>query len=230
MNKYIILAVILSLALCAQGKAILTSNRDNTIFSPLNNTQLTLLDNGNVVFSYLRQALWTTHTAGKGVAPYQLVLQENGNLELIDSTATVLWSSNSASAAACAPFTLVVGDLSLSINDCQGKSIWDADVKVKGSSPLHSQKRNSNACYGYVTSCTSEAGFSSTQMATLVGYIQTATSINAVYSDFSNYVGNVKVTIFQSTGSYYFYSEWVDLAACSCTISGTTYYYTVVIQ
>ena len=39
---------------------------------------------------------WTSNTAGKGVAPYLLNMQKDGNLVLSDSTKATMWESGTA--------------------------------------------------------------------------------------------------------------------------------------
>jgi hypothetical protein len=48
-------------------------------------------DGNLVIYNKNNQAIWSSGTNGKGVAPYQLVMTSD-NVNLVDSKSTVLWS------------------------------------------------------------------------------------------------------------------------------------------
>jgi len=121
------------------GDTLISNKEVNTLFSspytlltsPLYKTALYVLEDGEVILSDLTtgKVLWTTGTAGvKGVAPYTLKMQHDGNLVLADSKATVFWSTNTANAGSCAPYKLRLRDNTspLNIVDCNGTPVWTA--------------------------------------------------------------------------------------------------------
>ncbi len=44
-----------------------------------------------------------TRTAGQGAAPYKLVVQEDGNVEILDAANTPLWATHTGVQAGTAP-------------------------------------------------------------------------------------------------------------------------------
>jgi hypothetical protein len=113
----------------SDGTRQITSNPTEILYSPSGNTKLTVQDDGNVVLSDNGRAVWSTNTAGiNGAAPYKLIMQSNGNLELQDSTSRVFWASKTVNLAnMCAPYKLKLRDVhSLKIVDCNDTPIWSA--------------------------------------------------------------------------------------------------------
>jgi len=105
----------------------------NTILvSPSYQTSLTVTEDGNVVMANMEtgRVLWSTNTAGQGVAPYSFTLQENGNLELIDGNNQVLWQTNTANAAGgYAPYRLKLRDVEqLLLVDSNSSPLWVAKI------------------------------------------------------------------------------------------------------
>ena len=43
--------------------------------------------------------IWTTKTNGKGTGPYKMIMQDDGNLVLLDSLKAKLWESGLKNAA-----------------------------------------------------------------------------------------------------------------------------------
>jgi hypothetical protein len=70
--------------------------------------------NGNlVVYNSSHQPVWSSNTAGQGVAPYSWAMKDNGNLVLTDSTNRTLWSSKTAGQGT-PPFHFIIQ------SDCNG--------------------------------------------------------------------------------------------------------------
>jgi hypothetical protein len=42
----------------------------------------------------INQNVWMTRTAGQGAAPYRLVVEEDGNVMILDAGSTQLWATN----------------------------------------------------------------------------------------------------------------------------------------
>jgi len=77
------------------------------------------------------KTLWQSKTGGLGVAPYKLVLQPNGRLELSDSKNTVLWGS-SGYGKGTAPYKLLVLDTGIfSVSDKDDNNIWSSGTVSK---------------------------------------------------------------------------------------------------
>jgi hypothetical protein len=115
--------------LMSDGTRQITSNPTEILYSPSGNTNLTVQGDGNVVLYNNDRLVWSTKTAGiNGAAPYKLIMQSNGNLELQDNTSRVFWASNTVNLAnMCAPYKLKVRDInSLKIVDCNETPIWSA--------------------------------------------------------------------------------------------------------
>jgi len=113
--------------LISQEVSMLDSHTGSFLLSPSRTSQLTLKDDGNIVFSDVRtgHVHWQSNTAGiKGVAPYHLSLLNDGNLVLSDENNTVFWETNTAGKG-CAPYKLKVRDVvSLALVDCNGETLW----------------------------------------------------------------------------------------------------------
>lgn len=48
----------------------------------------------------LRQAVWASGTAGRGVPPFRLVVQDDGNVMLFDGADAALWGTNTGGTSA----------------------------------------------------------------------------------------------------------------------------------
>jgi hypothetical protein len=105
----------------------ISSDDGTQLASPSCGTQLTVLDDGNVVHSAVNngKTYWSSATAGLGgVAPFRLTMQNDGNLVLTDSQSTSLWSSETAGMG-CAPYSLKLRDpAKLTVVDCNGEPLW----------------------------------------------------------------------------------------------------------
>ncbi len=61
----------------------------------------TLQPNGNLVlnksgsFSNNDNIVWQSNTGGKGIAPYKLMVQDDGNMVIYDSTSKPIWATDS---------------------------------------------------------------------------------------------------------------------------------------
>lgn len=69
-----------------------------------NKYTLKLKTNGNLVLSYTPSSeskitLWESNTQNTGIAPFRLIMRKDGNLVIIDSTNSEIWSSNTNSAS-----------------------------------------------------------------------------------------------------------------------------------
>jgi hypothetical protein len=54
-----------------------------------------LQGDGNLVLKDVNgNPFWASNSAGKGIAPYQLVVQNSGNFIIVDSTNTAIFTSN----------------------------------------------------------------------------------------------------------------------------------------
>jgi len=230
MNHYIILSVILSLALCAHGSDSLISNADNVLLSTSslisahNNTQLIVLEDGNVILSHVKSGIviWSTNTQAKGVAPYQLVLQNNGNLELLDSTAQVLWASKTANSG-CAPYKLSVTNAA-DIEDCKGNVVWSA--VHRGLVSYMNKRTGNNPCYEVGTACADVVGMTSTQLVAVANIIQNYNDIGTIWSQVSGQLG--KTSVYFVVGGYEWYS-WFTYG-CTCTCNGVAGTFLIVHQ
>lgn len=47
----------------------------------------------------LRKAVWASGTAGRGVPPFRLVVQDDGNVVLFDGADAALWGTNTGGTA-----------------------------------------------------------------------------------------------------------------------------------
>jgi len=99
------------------------------LVSPLYYTKLSPQSDGNLVLSEISsgKALWSTNTAGRGIAPFSLVLGSDGNLQLKDSKNVVTWSSNTANKG-YPPYRLRLRDTptNLTIVDSNSTPLWAA--------------------------------------------------------------------------------------------------------
>jgi hypothetical protein len=121
-----------------QGPASLTST--SSIVSATNKVQLVVQGDGNVVLSAGSNVLWSTGTAGKGVAPYTLTIQDDGNLVLTDSHSSALWSSGTAGLG-YGPYRLKVRDTNqLLVVDRDSTPLWSYS---KGLIPIVKCTQNS---------------------------------------------------------------------------------------
>jgi len=104
----------------------LSSSPSSTLVSPSYNTKLTVQQDGDVVLADVNtgKIYWNTNTAGKGVAPFRLTLESDGNLVLSDSKSSTLWSSNTSDKG-FSPYRLKLKDIvSLRIVDSNSSPIW----------------------------------------------------------------------------------------------------------
>jgi len=116
------------------GESYISSANPQTIMvSPSRNTgsKLTIQNDGNLLLTDMatNTIRWTSNTAGiNGTAPYSLILQKSGNLEIVDSHNKVYWQTNTANIG-FAPYKLKLRDiLSLSVVDSNGTPIWSAKI------------------------------------------------------------------------------------------------------
>jgi len=115
----------------------------SSIITASHQAQLVVQGDGNVVFESIgasNKTLWSTNTAGKGVAPFKLTIQTDGNLVLVDSKSTTLWASNTAGLG-FAPYRLKVRDQNqLLVVDRDSTPLWSSD---KGLIPIVKCTQNS---------------------------------------------------------------------------------------
>jgi len=114
-----------------QGEGISSADKTSMV-SPSMTTQLVMQPDGNAVLSDISSGKihWSTQTAGQGVGPYRLSLNNAGSLVVTDSQSTVLWSSNTVNKGV-APYRLKLKDVvSLRIVDSNSEPLWDAPVSV----------------------------------------------------------------------------------------------------
>jgi len=114
--------------LFSNGESSISSAPTSVLVSPSLSTgsKLTIQDDGNLVLYNMndRTVTWSSGTAGKGSAPYRLLLRPDGNLVITDSKDQQTWQSNTANVG-CAPYKLKVRDVnSLKIVDCNETPIW----------------------------------------------------------------------------------------------------------
>jgi len=112
----------------SDGKNSISSSPATQIVTPACAAKLAISGDGNAVLSDVSngKVYWSSDTAGKGVAPFRLVMQNDGNLVLSDSRSTSLWSSRTTGVG-CAPYSLKVRDVTkLNVVDCNGDPIWSA--------------------------------------------------------------------------------------------------------
>lgn len=116
------------------GDTLISSTNSSIFSSPATNivspkcaTALTVAANGVVALADVASGKvhWST-PAVSGVAPYRLVVQNDGNLVLYDSQNKNFWASSTAGIG-CAPYSLKVRDqVQLNLVDCNGDPIWTA--------------------------------------------------------------------------------------------------------
>jgi hypothetical protein len=111
--------------LISKGDATLNT----LLVSPSHTTKLVVQEDGDVVLSDIEsgKVYWSSNTAGvKGVAPFHLTMQEDGNLVLVDDVNTIFWSTNTANMGT-APYRLKLrDDVLLSVVDSNGYTFWSA--------------------------------------------------------------------------------------------------------
>lgn len=88
------------------------------------------MDGNFVIYKYPEnKALWTSKTYGKGVAPYILKLQNDGNLVVYDGRNSVIWASGT-NGKGQAPYKLVMlDDGNLSLRDSKELIFWGSWTK-----------------------------------------------------------------------------------------------------
>jgi hypothetical protein len=97
------------------------------------NYKLLLNDNGNLGLynssgDSINSVIWQSNTENKGVTPYILLLQTDGNLVIMDSKSQIIWSSDTSGQP---PLKLVLSpNGNLCIVDNTGKSIWCQGVSI----------------------------------------------------------------------------------------------------
>lgn len=72
------------------------------------------------------KAIWTSKTSGKGVKPYSLKYQTDGNLVLYDSKNKALWSSNTAGKSVGK--AIMQTDGNFVIYDSNNSAIWSTST------------------------------------------------------------------------------------------------------
>ena len=85
-------------------------------------------DDGNYVVydAKTESAVWNSRTAKKGLKPYKLILQPDGNLELRDSTNKDIWVSNYGTIGT-GPYALgLQNDGSLNVFDSTDAVTWSS--------------------------------------------------------------------------------------------------------
>ena len=76
-------------------------------------------------------AIWASNTQNKGKAPYQLKMQEDGNLVLSDSDKNGVWASNVYNVG-WGPYAAVMqDDGNLVVYDVNGKVVWASGTNGK---------------------------------------------------------------------------------------------------
>jgi len=88
-------------------------------------TKLTVQNDGNVVLADVNNGnvIWSTNTAGKGSAPYKLTVTNSGDLQLTDSSNSVLWRTGTSGSVP--PFSLKLRDSGqLTLVDFNGDPLW----------------------------------------------------------------------------------------------------------
>lgn len=117
-----------------QGPSSLTST--SSIVSPSLQSQLVVQGDGNLVLSVIgngNKTLWASNTNGKGVAPYTLTMQNDGNLVLADSKGENIWSSGTSNLG-YGPYKLKIRDVNqLLVVDRDSTPLWSYD---KGLIPI----------------------------------------------------------------------------------------------
>jgi len=106
----------------------ISSSPSTQLVTPGCATKLVVQNNGNVEFSDVNNGkiYWSSNTAGKGVGPYTLTMQNDGNLVLSDSHSSSLWTSGTTGVG-CAPYSLKVRDITkLTLVDCNSEPLWSA--------------------------------------------------------------------------------------------------------
>jgi len=107
---------------------VLQSSPNSLLVSPSYQTSLGLTEDGNLELTSIDsgKVIWSTSTGGQGVAPYTLLLQESGNLELRDGTNSILWQTYTANSGR-APYRLKLRDVeTLVLVDSNSEPLWSA--------------------------------------------------------------------------------------------------------
>lgn len=88
------------------------------------------MDGNFVVYKHPeKKVLWTSKTYGKGVAPYTLRLQNDGNLVVYDGRNSVIWAS-ATNGKGQAPYKLVMlDDGNLTLRDSKELIFWGSWTK-----------------------------------------------------------------------------------------------------
>ena len=75
--------------------------------------------------------IWSIETRNVGTWPYNLKMQDDGNLVLLDANNKVCWSSNTAGQGK-APYSMVIqDDGNVHIYDSTPKSLWNSGTAGK---------------------------------------------------------------------------------------------------
>lgn len=130
--------------------------------SPLTNGVVMLKTDGTLgLYSsqYSVSPVWSSGTGGKGTAPYQLSIQDDGNLLLFDATPSVIWSATISAppaGSAYSPQNMWVGNSGTAIATGtldQCKSACSADTTCGGfSREIAKTDDASGACYKFTRS------------------------------------------------------------------------------
>ena len=108
---------------CVETCAITTTSADGKY-------RLEMQSDGNLVIYDGGDAVWSSNTAGQGVAPYTLAMQGDGNLVIYDKDYSATWASNTAGKGE-GPYTLIMqGDRNLVIYDKNNSAIWASNTNV----------------------------------------------------------------------------------------------------
>ncbi len=75
-------------------------------------------------------AVWASGTNGKGLAPFRLAMQSDGNLVIYDSTNKATWATNT-NGVGTAPFCLIMqDDRNLVVYDSTGTPTWSTHTNI----------------------------------------------------------------------------------------------------
>jgi hypothetical protein len=102
-----------ALVMQSDGNLVLYKNADNTI-------------------------VWQSNTAGKGTAPYKLYMQATGDLQILDSTNSVYWTTNTGSGELAAPGAKLMIDNTgfFKLVDTTGKIVYISDCTQLANGPF----------------------------------------------------------------------------------------------
>jgi hypothetical protein len=89
-------------------------------------------NDGNLVVRNVDDgAVWTSETAGRGTAPYKLVMQDDGNLVIYDVDGSATWNSGTAGQGT-GPYRLVMqNDRNLVIFDSTDTALWSSGTTTR---------------------------------------------------------------------------------------------------